>query len=144
MRNRWKLGCWGALALLLCCVLCGAAAAEESGNLIVNPGFEKLDAYGDPAGWEVSAWYREEGYSSYRADAAFPRSGTYCAAIENYADNDARFTQVVDVEPEELYLLSGWIRAEGVSVASSWGANLSVEGLYARTRPVYDTQGQWV
>lgn len=48
----------------------------------------------------------------------------------------------MEVKPESLYCLSGYIRAEQIP-DSGLGANLSVEGLYVFSESVYDTAGEW-
>ncbi|MCL1963685.1 MAG: phospholipid carrier-dependent glycosyltransferase, partial [Firmicutes bacterium] len=54
---------------------------------------------------------------------------------------DARFVQAVPVEPETLYHLSGWIKAEG---AAYGGASLSLLTSYVSFGGLYDTAGEWV
>ncbi len=116
-------------------------AEEDAGNLLYNGGFEWTDEDGLPDGWYTDAYVHQEGYTTYRlSDDA--RSGAACAVVDNLGMNDARFAQSVAVEPESLYRLSGWIRAEGI-LDSGLGANLSIEGVYVFSESVYDSQGEW-
>lgn len=128
-------------ALLLLFVL--PVHAAEAENLLVNPGFEALDADGLPTGWYTDAYDNREGVTvfSVTQDA---QEGSTAAVVENFGENDARFAQNVKVEPSSMYLLSGWIRADQI-VDSGRGANLSVSDLYDACSPsVFDSQGEWV
>ncbi len=133
----------GALLLLLFLLLLPGAVLGEGVNLLENGSFEELDSQGMPVGWFTDAYLTDEGYSVFSAeeDASAP-DGSRVVSIRNIAANDARFAQVVTVEPESLYRFSGYIRAEGVREGR--GANLSIEGLYVFSNSVYDSDGEWV
>ena len=135
LSRRW--GLWLALLLVL---LAASAAAEE--NLLINPGFEERGEEGLPAGWETEAYFGLDGYTLYGLSAE-THEGSYSAMLQNLDNNDARYYQTVEVEPEELYRLSGWIRAEGITPTGEWGANLSVKNLYVHTEAIRDTEGSW-
>ena len=125
---------------LVILVLALTTGFSEEVNLLDNSGFTEADEDGLPAGWYTDAYILESGYSVFRmetGDIDHPAA----ASIQNIGQNDARFAQVVDVEPDSLYCLSGYIKAEGIS--GGHGANLSVEGVYAFSEPVYDTEGGW-
>ena len=47
----------------------------------------------------------------------------------------------MNVEPDSIYLLSGYVRAEDVE--GGHGANLSIDGIYAFSDKYYDTDGKW-
>ncbi|MBQ8159628.1 MAG: phospholipid carrier-dependent glycosyltransferase [Clostridia bacterium] len=130
-----------ALLLLSCLFPFSGTARGEETNLLVNPGFEDVDAQGWPRGWYKEAWFTSEGYTVFDT-AEEAHGGSLSASIHNLADNDARFAQTVRVEPNTLYRLDGWILAEDIPDAG-WGANLSVEGLYASTEGLFDTDGEW-
>ena len=115
--------------------------AEDGPNLLTNPGFEELTGSGMPVGWSTDAYYSQEGYTLFSVADDDETHGNY-AVITGLADNDARFRQTVKVEPESLYRLSGWIRAN-VTDEAGRGANLSIEGLYAFSESVYHTNGEW-
>ena len=118
-----------------------AACEEEKGNLLYNGSFEKTDDEGLPAGWFTDAYLMDPGYSLYTVTEGMDGEGSKAATVRNTAKNDARFAQTVQVEPDSLYCLSGYIRAEDIQ--DGHGANLSVEGVYAFSEKVYDTDGEW-
>ena len=134
------------LCFALCCCLllaCSAALAEaEQENLLYNGSFEILGKDGLPDGWYTDQYNQQEGYTNYAVLTGDAQEGEHCVQIENLGDNDARFAQRVEVEPESLYCLSGYIRAQEIP-DSGLGANLSVEGLYVFSESVYDTAGAW-
>ena len=116
--------------------------AEEELNLLVNPGFEEIGADGLPVGWFTDAYMNREGISQFSIsnDA---KSGEHAAVIENYDLNDARFAQKVKVQPNSMYKLSGWVKAEK-TMDTGRGANLSIEGVYVFSDSLYDTAKEWV
>ncbi len=122
-------------------VIAGAVAENGTGNLIRNGGFETLGRDGIPEGWYTDAWELTAGYTQYKFfDSGDGNHGTI-AEIYNIAGNDARLAQNVDVEPDTVYCLSGYVRGDGID--GGRGANLSVEGVYAFSEAVYDTAGDW-
>ncbi len=127
------------LLALLC--LLGAATAEDAENLLVNGGFEQLDADGLPSGWYTDAWVKREGVTLYEVSAN-ARTGNCAAVVDNLGSNDARFAQRVEVEPETMYRLSGYIMAAELPDIGL-GANLSIEDVYRFSESVYDTAGEW-
>ena len=126
--------------MTLCLLLCKFVCAD-SGNLLINGGFENLDASGSPEGWIEDAYNNEEGYTVFSISEGEAKEGGRAASIRNIGANDARFAQTVSVEPESIYRFSGFIRTEGAE--GGRGANLSIEGLYAFSESVYDTEGDW-
>lgn len=128
------------LLSFMCLLLPSASSAEDSSNLIYNGDFEQIDSSGIPDGWYTESWFTSEGYTVYGTESGM--DGGNAATIHNLGSNDARFAQTVSVEPDALYKLSGYIRASEIPDAG-WGANLSIEGLYAYTDGLYDTHDQW-
>ncbi|MBO4470882.1 MAG: glycosyltransferase family 39 protein [Clostridia bacterium] len=124
-------------AVLILLFSFGCASAE---NLLRNADFDDLDEEGLPEYWYTDAYYQQTGYSVFSAqnDGQEDRN---TVTVRNINENDARFAQTVEVEPDSLYLLSGYIRAEDVS--GGHGANLSIEGIYAFSEQIYDTDGDW-
>ena len=120
------------LLFINCC-----ACAE---NILKNGNFQELNEDGMPTEWYTDAYILEPGYTQFKIGKGFSEQST-SVTIQNYRNNDARFAQVVTVEPESLYCLSGYIRTDNVS--GGHGANLSVEGVYAFSESCYDTGGQW-
>ncbi len=118
-----------------------AAIAEESVNLLHNPGFEELGADGLPTGWATEAYITRVGISNFAVTEA-AHSGQYAVVVENYDMNDARFAQTITVEPNTTYRLSGWIRADDILDAGH-GANLSIGSVYVFSDSVYETNGEW-
>lgn len=131
------------IALCCCLLLFSAALAENADeNLLYNGSFEILDGDGLPDGWYTDQYNQQEGYTNFSVLTGDAQEGQHSVQIENLGDNDARFAQRVEVEPDSLYCLSGYIRAESIP-DSGLGANLSVEGLYVFSESVYDTAGTW-
>ncbi len=133
-----KLSVFMAVIMLLSagCLLCQASAE----NLLENGDFSVTGSDGLPAGWYTDAYVLDAGYSvfgMYEGDADHP----VAVSIRNIGENDARFAQTVEVEPDSIYCLSGFIRAEGVE--GGHGANFSVEGVYAFSDKCFDTEGEW-
>ena len=124
--------------------VCISASGEENpddSNLIWNSGFELLEDENLPDGWYTDAWYSQIGYTEYRVIQDEDPERGQVFEIRNNAPNDARIAQVVDVDPDTVYCLSGYIRAQGIE--GGRGANLSIEGLYAFSEDFADTEGEW-
>ena len=112
----------------------------ESRNLLQNGDFAELDSEGLPAYWYTDAYFLNSGYSVFGASEG-DDVHRHIITIQNIAENDARFAQSVAVEPETLYRLSGYIRADGVD--GIHGANLSIEGIYAFSDECFNTEDEW-
>lgn len=110
-------------------------------NLLENGDFSELDGEGYPDYWYTDAYILEPGYTVFSVGKdTKTNSGTI--EIKNIGSNDARYAQIVEVEPDTLYRLSGDIMAEDVE--GGHGANLSIEGVYAFSDKLYDTDGEWI
>ncbi len=129
------------LTLLLFIWIVPACAESTDGNLLFNGDFEKLNAENLPEGWFTDAYLMNSGYSVYSVTDGAEGPGSHSVSIHNTTLNDARFAQTVQVEPESMYCLSGDILAENVT--EGHGANLSIEGIYAFSEKIYDTEGKW-
>ena len=132
---------WFLLLTALLLLICGMAAADGE-NLLANPSFEELDSDGLPVGWYTDAYINDAAYTLYTTSREGEDGGT-CAVIYNFGANDARFAQDVEVEPDSLYRLSGYLRADVVEDIG-WGANLSVEGVYLDVDSWFSSDGEWV
>lgn len=136
---------WAALCAALLLLL-GAAAtaetAETADNLLSNGGFELLNAAGEPVDWYASAYRTQAGYSRISVTDEKARSGKYSAMVENATANDARYTCTVPVMPNSLYRLSGYVLVDAMNDAGN-GANFAVEGIYAFSECLFDTEGEW-
>jgi len=108
-------------------------------NLLYNGDFSEPATNGEPDGWFTEAYITDEGYTLFSQQE--DKDGSNYAEIRNLGLNDARFVQYVDVEPESLYRFSGEVLADGI--LEGHGANLSVEGIYAFSNELFDTEGQW-
>ena len=130
------------LMITLILAISSVSLAEESVNLLTNPGFEDVDADGNPVGWYTDAYLLRDGVSQFSSsDTA--RTGQRGVMIENFDMNDARYAQDVQVEPNSIYRLSGWTLADDILDAGH-GANLSIEGVYVFSNSVYGTTGDWI
>lgn len=70
------------LSLLMLLGIFSTASAEESTNLLQNPGFEEIGADGLPVGWKTDAYLNLEGVTFYTvSDNAM--SGAHSVQIEN-------------------------------------------------------------
>ena len=127
------------LVFLFLAVFCSVFSASAE-NLLENPDFLELDNDDLPADWYTDAYVMEPGYTVFSHAEGDPEH-PMAVLIQNIGENDARFAQTVEVEPESLYLLSGYVKADHVE--GGHGANLSVEGIYAFSDKYYDTDGQW-
>ena len=126
--------------LILSVCLLFAFYCVSAENLLENGDFRELDEDGLPVGWYTDAYIPDPGYTEFTTGEGHTELSV-SVEIRNYGYNDARFAQVVDVNPDSLYCLSGYIRADDVE--GGHGANLSVEGVYAFSKKIYDTDGQW-
>ena len=127
------------IAFLMAFALVPAGCAEGE-NLLQNADFSELDSDGMPEYWFTDAYYLDAGYTVFGVSEG-DSGHEHVITIQNIAENDARFAQAVEVEPDSLYKFSGYIRASGIE--GGLGANLSIEGIYAFSDKVYDTEGEW-
>ena len=126
-------------AVLVMILLCSYSLAENP-NLLKNADFIRIGNDGLPDAWYTDAYISESGYTSFGISEGDP-SHPMAVTIQNIGENDARFAQTVEVEPDSLYCFSGYVRAEGVE--KGHGANLSIEGIYAFSDKCFDTEGEW-
>ena len=113
-------------------------ADASTGNLLMNPGFEK--GSGDtPTDWSRGSWAPAVTHSWDRAVA---HSGHRSVEIVASTPNDAFWTQSVSVQRNTRYRLSGWIKTAGVAHTSETvdaGANVSFLGRWDRSPGVVGT-----
>ncbi|MBR5345103.1 MAG: hypothetical protein IK127_04690 [Clostridia bacterium] len=139
-----------ALILALAMLCCGTAEERDDGNLLFNPGFEIIGEDGLPEGWDIDAYMLGTWDTEFSIDRQFTHNGNVSVQLVNYEPNDARFVQIVEVEPECMYRLSGWISADEISNSSpyyQYGANLSIINgslTNTHTRALTETDGDWV
>ena len=132
---------WIAAAVLAVCVICfvifrpAKKTAAVGENLLVNGDFSKCQD-GNPANWYKDAY---AGLTGSDFEVVETEEGP-AAHIVNHILKDARFAQTVEVEPNSLYLLHGYIKADA---QEGWGANLSIDSVYLYPENVYDSAGEW-
>ena len=114
----------------------------EAENLLFNSDFEEIDSDGLPTGWIASQYHTDSDNTEFSAPEDGGSGHGRVAEIWNISGNDARFGQYVEVEPETIYCLSGWIWAE--DIRGGHGANFSIENVYSFSEEVYETNGDWV
>ena len=141
MKNMKRYGLIAAAALILGLALALMIPRSDSNtangdNLIVNGDFSRVDADGTPASWYLDAY---DGLTGSLFTVEKDESGS-AAHIVNVMAKDARFGQTVKVAPNAFYRLHGFIKA---NAEGGRGANLSVEGVYAFSDSVYDSNGEW-
>ena len=127
-------------AAVLVMMLLVSYSLAENPNLLKNADFLRIGNDGLPDGWYTDAYISEPGYTSFGIEEGDPLHPV-AVSIQNIGENDARFAQTVEVEPESLYCFSGYVRAEDVK--KGHGANLSIEGIYAFSDKCFDTEGEW-
>ncbi len=66
-----------------------------------------------------------------------------CIMVNNVSENDARYAQTVEVEPNTLYRISCMCKVENVG-DEGIGANISIENTFCYSDILTDTGGEWV
>jgi hypothetical protein len=132
------------LVLICCGLLAGPAPAASAqapvalANLVYNPGFE----WGTdlPDGWATDFSGGVPPNFSWDTQAYL---GTRSVKIDAVEPVDSRFMQVVNVQPNTLYRVSGYIKTENVAHSPQsvdTGATLSLMGTWDQhTRPLLGT-----
>jgi len=112
-------------------------------NLLINGGLE--DGYywpeGSPTGWVRDAYNPQ---AVFTWDNTQAHTGSRSMKITGPVPSDARWIQTVNVQPETIYVLSGWVKTENVSHTDSLvdaGANLCLYGTWTRTPGLFGTNG---
>jgi HYR domain-containing protein len=106
-------------------------------NLLNNPGFELPveTPNATPLNWTTSQW---SPVSNFSRDHDVSHSGSSSIRIITSSMNDAWFSQNVNVEPNTPYLLTGWIKTQGVDYGA--GANFCLAGTWTHTEGVFGTR----
>jgi hypothetical protein len=131
------------LLVVLSLSFAGAPALGSDRNVLVNGGFEQASGVlGRPFAWNPVPAFG----SLLTWDFDVARTGIGSIRISNPTPNDAAWTQEITLEPNHNYLLSGWIKTEGVAHTTqvvNAGANLcSWERGSARRRSRAPTTGR--
>ena len=127
--------------LLIAMLLVGAAFADDD-NLLSNGGFETVNESGMPDDWYTVSYNDAATNTLFEITDEQAHSGTYSAKIVNANLNDARFITYVNVEPESLYRVSGYIMVKEMDDTGN-GANFALESIYAVSESVFDTDDEW-
>ena len=114
----------------------------DEGNLLLNGGFEAVSSSGMPENWHTNAYRSQAGYSRMTVTEEKAHTGLRSVVVENASSNDARFVYTVQVEPETLYRLSGYVLVESMQETGN-GANFAVEDIYSFSEGLFDTNGEW-
>ena len=126
---------------LIVLMLFGCASADST-NLLKNGGFEDVSTSGMPENWYTVSYNEITTNTLFEVTGEQAHSGAFSAKIVNANLNDARFVTIARVEPESVYRLSGYILVNEMDDVGS-GANFALEGVYARSQSIYDTNGEW-
>ena len=103
--------------LLVLLFLLPFPALAEGENLLVNGSVDDVSAAGFPTGWEQDMWFTGADVSQLSVESGGVEGS--CLRVENMSVNDARWAQVVEVEPNTIYRFSAMVRAEGVVRAAT-------------------------
>lgn len=137
-----------AITTVLLIIFLSAGVQSESGasvgtspttcpnQLLQNAGFD-VSGYPystAPLNWNTSSWNPS---AQLFHDNSIRHYGFGSARITAATSNDAWFWQAVTVEPNTVYLLTGWIKTENVSEGA--GANLSLVGTWTHTEGLRGT-----
>jgi len=121
---------------------CPCDPSQAPINLLANPGVDDGPPSPTlPTGW--STWAFDEGSAIFAWDDAVSRSGSRSARVGSATPNDALFQQTLAVDPFTSYVLTGWIKTEGVTHTAELvdaGANLSLFGGFVRSQGIFGTQ----
>ena len=84
---------------------------ESTGNLVVNGGFEEGSG-GEPAGW--TTFGPSPPGATFEWDNSSSHDGDYSVRIDAAGTEIGMWQQLVDVTPETIYSLSGYVAFESV------------------------------
>ncbi len=130
------------LLFLVVAISPSPAHAVAPPNLLPNASFEigeEYDPNASPTGWD-KAMYEHTAWLTWDDEHALV--GRRSVKISAPTPNDAQWITSVAVQPNTLYLLSGWIKTEDVAHNSyivDAGANLSLSGTWQRTPGIFGT-----
>lgn len=122
------------IAAIFQVVLLGCRRSESAGqNLLKNPGFEDARK-GLPKSWDVNSWQASKEKTVVNADGVIYRSGHRSLQIVHFLPNDTAVSQAVNVDPETIYRISGWIKTDKLkNIQGGIGAALSIGGTWTRS-----------
>jgi len=153
MESRFKMSrvwfvCIGILIFAIPAIMsCGAVAAssgdkaEQPGNLIENPSFEK-GVDDKPSGWERRT-YGGKGEFKYIEGG---RTGKKCVMLSSESGADIAWLATALVKPRSRYRLSGWIKTENVKSTGerrARGALLNLHNIQPAQTPAVTGTKDW-
>lgn len=115
---------------------CMPPKAQEE-NHVRNPDFELSNQ--DARHWHSHSW---DGSSAGIALSTEAKTGVRSLHIVHTKNNDTVVVQLVPVEPDTVYRVSGWIKAKNIEPATSIGAALTVFETWVRS-PDIKTSDDW-
>ncbi|MBO2515802.1 MAG: hypothetical protein CW338_00805 [Clostridiales bacterium] len=136
-RKIWLIAAAVLLTVICLLVILLPRNSTDRAGILENGDFSRTDTWGIPEGWYTEAWYESADVTEFCTREI---DGKPCFCITNFSENDARLAQYVQVEPDSIYCLHGYICAEA---EGGRGANFSIEGLYCFSEQVYSTGGEW-
>ena len=129
------------LLIIFFSLICISVSGSE--NLVKNGGFEEISG-GMPLYWQPDGWKMDPADTRFYTGTESPHSGKYYAGIENKQSNDARFIQVIPVEPNTVYKLSCWIRAKAYDPTRTAASVSVLQGNFSESsESLRDTGGNW-
>jgi len=127
--------------ILIAVLLLGTACADGN-NLLKNGGFEEIASSGVPNDWYTVSYRDVDSNTLFEITDEEAHSGTYSAKIVNANLNDARYVTIVNVQPECMYRVSGYILVKEMDDVGN-GANFGLESIYSTSESLFDTGGKW-
>ena len=114
----------------------------EPENILSNGSFEEgiYSPAASPISWTWDPW-QPSAIPTW--DDTQAQTGGKSVKIYAPTPNDARWIQTVDVEPNKLYFLSGWIKTDNVGHTAESvdaGANFSLFGTWTHSAGVFGTR----
>jgi alpha-N-arabinofuranosidase len=146
--SRFGFVCIGLLIFAIPAIMfCGAVrassgdTAEQPGNLIENPSFEK-GADDGPAGWR-KVTFGGNGEFKYVEGG---RTGKRAVCLSSEEGADIAWLATVSVKPRSRYRLSGWIKTENVKSSGerrARGALLNLHNIQPAQTPAVTGTKDW-
>ncbi|MBN2443295.1 MAG: PilZ domain-containing protein [Spirochaetales bacterium] len=114
----------------------------EADNIVQNGSFE-FESSGYITQWNTEAFLNNnQAVRFYVTDKEFYK-GKKSFGIANIQPNDSKIIQWVNVKPDSLYRLSGWIKAKKVEGAPI-GANITILGIKGSSESIKESNDKWV
>lgn len=106
---------------MIALVLAASMLAGAQKNVISNGDFEMVSS-GVPQGWAQNTW---GGKADFVLDSP-GREGGHCVLVSSSTGADAGWSTVVAVKPYSKYLLTAWIKTDGVKPIDGLGALINL------------------